>query len=222
MNSACSRSSLESSCMPAHSAPCADQVHRDGRVVLVVDARGSCGSWPRRRPPGRGWPVTSSGMTTIGWSCERWRARPARSGFSLTPLDVLEAVAAALGRSRRRAPRLVAACGCRRRPRASRPATPGMSFSASATSCGARALVLEAAAGQVLGLLRGERERDDQEAIQTTEDETPTARDEALEPVHGCLHVRLSYTAPVGPWSGLQSGPSADRTSVLTETPRRI
>ncbi len=55
----------------------------------------------------------------------------------------------------------------------------------------ARALGLEPASGQVLGLPAGERDGDDDEHDPGDEHEAPAAGDEPLEPIHGCLHVRF-------------------------------
>ena len=138
----------------------ADEVQRHRRVLLVVDARGCsriCGA--RRRPPGRALAVTSSGITTIGWS--PLAARPSDSACGVracTPstslkrlaLDALDsATASAAGL------RLAVVEDDRR---ASSDCTPGKSrVSASETQLRARALGLEPAAGEVLGLLAGER-----------------------------------------------------------------
>ena len=53
---------------------------------------------------------------------------------------------------------------------------------------GARAGHLEAAGGEVLGLLRGERHRGDDKHDPNAQNESPTTRDESLEPIHGCPH----------------------------------
>ena len=50
---------------------------------------------------------------------------------------------------------------------------------------------LEAAAGEAAGLALGERRGEEQQTYPKAQDETPAARDQALEPVHGGLHGQL-------------------------------
>jgi hypothetical protein len=73
---------------------------------------------------------------------------------------------------------------------------------------GARALGLEAASRQVLGLATRERHRHDDDDEPENEDLATPAGDEALEPVHGSLHRALLTARD----NGCNLVGSADRT----------
>ena len=189
MNSACSRSCLESSCMPAQSAPWPTR-------CTGTDAS----SWSSMPRLSRIWAASSTAWSRPAVTVERHdhdrlvllALRLQVGGVvELDAVDVLERLAAHLGQRDAELARAHLAVVEDDRERLGLRARDVLERLGG--ELGPRALVVEPASGEVLGLLGGEREREDQETDPDAEHETPATRDEALEPVHGGLHVRVVH-----------------------------
>ena len=106
-------------------------------------------------------------------------ARP-RSSMPLTACAALSIAAAQRGR--------VLACGCRRRGSAARSGRRGSRLSASETAWEPEPGTSKPPPVRCLVCCAANGTASDEEHDPDAQNETPAARDEALEPVHGCLH----------------------------------
>ena len=198
-HSAFSRSCLETSCIPAHSAPWPTRCSgtcRVGRLVpepelleVLLHARLGLEVEPLPQRHGRVGRL-------VGAALDRERQQHDRPpGAALGRCERLRRHSRCRGRPgscglRRRLPRAPAprcGSGCRRRGRAT-PTGRRELLDRLLDRERARSGHAEAARGEVLRLARRERQRDDEHDEPDTEDEQAAARDEAAEAIHGVLH----------------------------------
>ena len=178
----------ETSCSPAHSAPWPTRCVATGppagvptpsrragpsrrRCCVVVDRRSRSGTIIGRAAPRSAWASAArrAAGASATWSVAAAAARRARAPRAASAAD-------APGRGTRTAPSV------RARARVE------VALSASATRRRLRARHAEAAAGQVLGLARGERERGDQHDDPRGEHPPRGDEHERVEPEHEVLH----------------------------------